>query len=83
MLNGIAAFLLIPASHMTGKHKCGLQYGETLTHTVDLLAVALRYQVAPPLTACPYRVLCFLLVVCQPFNPLKTRHPVIFCPGIL
>ncbi|SQP08772.1 Uncharacterised protein [Escherichia coli] len=83
MLNGIAAFLLIPASHMTGKHKCGLQYGETLTHAVDLLAVALRYQVVPPFTACPYRVLCLLLVVCQPFYPLTPRRPVICCPGIL
>ncbi len=83
MLYGIAARLNIPASNMTGKHKRGLQYGETLTHAVYLLAVALRYQVAPPFTACPYRVLCLLLVICQPFNPFTTSRPVICCPGIL
>ncbi|WP_252098961.1 hypothetical protein [Escherichia coli] len=83
MLYRVAAFLHDPASYMTGKHKRGLQYGETFTHAVDLLAVTLRYQVAPPFAAFPYRVLCLLLVACQPFNPLTTRRPVICCPGIL
>ena len=82
MLNGVTVRLFTPASDRRSRYQSCFKDCKAFGYAVYLLTIINRNETTPASLRIPHSLFSFLLVGCQPFNPLPPGCAVVINPGL-